>query len=59
MKQPLARLIPTMLEPESEDSLIAWGFFNREIVAQWTGRPNLYQVYRLNKLDIPIERYQE
>ncbi|MDQ1354383.1 MAG: hypothetical protein QG657_4692 [Acidobacteriota bacterium] len=59
MRQPLARLIPTMLEPESEDSLIAWGFFNREIVAQWTGRLNLYPVYRLNKLDIPIERYQE
>lgn len=59
MKQPLARLIPVMLEPESEDSLIAWGFFNREIVAQWTGRPNLYQVYRLTKLDIPLERYQE
>jgi hypothetical protein len=59
MKQPLARLIPTMLEPESEDSLIAWGFFNREIVAQWTGRPNLYQVYRLNKPDIPIEKFQE
>lgn len=59
MKQPLARLIPAMLEPESEDSFIAWGFFNREIVAQWTGRPNLYPVYRLNKLDIPIERFQE
>ena len=59
MKQPLARLIPAMLEPESEDSLIAWGFFNREIVAQWTGRPNLYQVYRLNNPDIPIERFQE
>jgi hypothetical protein len=59
MKQPLARLIPVMLEPESEDSLVAWGFFNREIVAQWTGRPNLYPVYRLNNPDIPIERFQE
>lgn len=59
MKQPLARLIPAMLEPESEDSLIAWGFFNREIVAQWTGRLNLYPIYRLHKQDIPIEKYQE
>ena len=59
MKQPLARLIPVMLEPESEDSLINWGFFNREIVAQWTGRINLYPIYRFNKLNVLIERYQE
>jgi len=59
MRQPLARLIPVLLEPESEDSLIRWGFFNREIVHQWSGRPASYPVYRLNKLDIPIERYQE
>ncbi len=59
MKQPLARLIPVMLEPESKDSLISWGFFNRKIVTQWTGRPALYPVYRLNKVKIPIERYQE
>jgi hypothetical protein len=59
MKQPLARLIPVMLEPGSEDSLLSWGFFNREIVAQWTGRPDLYPVYRLNTVNVPVERYQE
>jgi hypothetical protein len=59
MRQPLARLIPVLLEPESEDSLIRWGFFNREIVEQWSGRPASYPVYRLNTLNIPMERYQE
>jgi hypothetical protein len=59
MRQPLARLIPVLLEPESEDSLLRWGFFNREIVRQWSGRPASYPVYRLNTLNIQIERYQE
>jgi hypothetical protein len=59
MKQPLARLIPVLLEPESEDSLAAWGFFNRQLVRQWTGKPLQYPVYRLHQADVPIERYQE
>lgn len=48
MKQPLARLISELLEPESKDSLLKWGFFNREIVRQWTGRPGKYPVFRYN-----------
>jgi hypothetical protein len=59
MKQPLARLIPVLLEPESEDSLAAWGFFNRQLVSQWTDKPMLYPVYRLHKAITSIERYQE
>jgi hypothetical protein len=59
MKQPLARLIPVLLEPESEDSLAAWGFFNRQLVSQWTGKPLQYPVYRLLKTITAIERYQE
>ncbi|MCX6557504.1 MAG: M14 family metallopeptidase, partial [Candidatus Aminicenantes bacterium] len=31
LEQPLARLVPVLLEPESSDSLAAWGFFNRVI----------------------------
>ena len=46
MKQPLARLISELLEPESQDSLFTWGFFNREILQQWTDRPGKYPVYR-------------
>lgn len=58
MKQPLARLIPVLLEPESDDSLAAWGFFNRELVQQWTGTPMVYPVYRLHQT-IPVEKYQD
>jgi hypothetical protein len=59
MKQPLARLIPVLLEPESKDSLAAWGFFNRQLVQQWTGKPMKYPVYRLHKPVTAIERFQE
>lgn len=59
MKQPLARLLPVMLEPESADGLVTWGFFNRVLVSQWRNQPQLYPVYRLHNADIPMERYQE
>lgn len=59
MQQPLARLIPVLLEPQSEDGLLSWGFFNREIISQWTGKPASYPVYRLNEPTIPVERCQE
>jgi hypothetical protein len=47
MRQPLARLIPVLLEPESVDSLGAWGFFNRAIVRQWSSAPTSYPVLRV------------
>jgi hypothetical protein len=59
MNQPLARLIPVLLEPESEDSLVTWGFFNRELISQWTEEPLVYPVFRLHATDIPLERCQE
>jgi hypothetical protein len=59
MKQPLARLIPILLEPESEDSLAAWGFLNRQLVRQWSRRANPYPIYRIPELTAPIERYQD
>ncbi len=49
LDQPLARLVPVLLEPESVDSLAAWGFFNRVIVQQWSNRPGPYPVRRLAK----------
>jgi hypothetical protein len=47
LDQPLARLVPVLLEPESTDSLAAWGFFNRVIVQQWSNQPGPYPVWRL------------
>jgi hypothetical protein len=47
MRQPLARLIPVLLEPSSTDSLAAWGFFSRALVRQWSAEPGEYPVLRL------------
>jgi len=48
MRQPLARLIPVLLEPVSTDSLAAWGFLNRAIVRQWSNEPAPYPVLRVD-----------
>ncbi len=47
MRQPLARLIPVLLEPQSADSLAAWGLFSRAIVRQWSSAPGPYPVLRV------------
>jgi hypothetical protein len=47
MRQPLARLIPVLLEPTSVDSLAAWGFFNRVLARQWSAEPGTYPVLRV------------
>lgn len=47
LHQPLARLVPVLLEPGSTDSLAAWGFFSRALVRQWTNAPGIYPVLRL------------
>lgn len=54
LDQPLSRLIPVLLEPESGDSLFSWGFFNREIISQWTNRPQRYPIYRLRNGNLPV-----
>ncbi len=46
MNQPLARIVSELLEPESRDSLLTWGFFNRELLQQWTRKPGKYPVLR-------------
>ncbi len=48
MRQPLARLVPVLLEPSSTDSLAAWGFFNRALVRQWSTEPGIYPVLRVS-----------
>ncbi len=48
MRQPLARLIPVLLEPSSGDSLAAWGFLNRAIVRQWSNEPAPYPILRVD-----------
>jgi len=47
LDQPLARLIPVLLEPASPDSLLRWGFFTSWVVPQWSRGFNPYPVLRL------------
>jgi hypothetical protein len=50
LHQPLARLIPALLEPEAADSLVRWGFFTSWIVPQWSRDLNPYPVIRLPEI---------
>lgn len=59
MEQPLARIIAVLLEPEGEDSLVQWGYFNRILVTQWGARPNLYPVFRIIDNIPPLEMIME
>jgi hypothetical protein len=46
--QPLARLAAYLLEPESDDGLAAWNFFDRYLIrGQWDPRPGTYPVMKV------------
>ena len=47
MAQPLGRLVAYLLEPESDDGLLVWNFFDRDIVSQWGRGAQTYPVYKL------------
>ncbi len=47
MAQPLANLAAYLLEPQSNDALVLWNFFDRYLVPQWGRGFNEYPVYRL------------
>ncbi|MFB0565983.1 MAG: M14 family metallopeptidase [Candidatus Aminicenantaceae bacterium] len=47
--QPLGNLAAYLLEPESDDGLLVWNFFDRYLVSQWRGDPGAYPVYKLLK----------
>ena len=47
--QPLGSLAAYLLEPESDDGLLVWNFFDRHIVPQWGRAPLSYPVYKLLK----------
>ncbi len=57
MRQPLARLIPVLLEPQSEDSLLYWGFFSNGMVSQWRNAPQPYRVLRLPQIPPGLKRH--
>ena len=45
--QALGRLAAYLLEPESDDGLLVWNFFDRDIVSQWGRGAQIYPVYKL------------
>ncbi len=45
--QPLGRLAAYLLEPESDDGLLVWNYFDKYVVAQWGRGAQVYPVYKL------------
>jgi dipeptidyl-peptidase-4 len=51
--QPLGNLIAYLLEPQSNDGMVVWNFFDRYIVPQWGIGYNPYPVYKvLDRVDL-------
>ena len=47
--QPLANVAAYLLEPESDDGLIVWNYFDRYLGLQWGDGPRKYPVYKLHR----------
>ncbi len=51
--QPLGNLIAYLLEPQSNDGLVFWNYFDKYLVPQWGPGYNMYPVYKvLDKTDL-------
>jgi hypothetical protein len=47
--QPLGMLAACLLEPESDDGLLVWNFFDRYLRMQWSRELQVYPVYKLGR----------
>ncbi len=47
MAQPLANVASYLLEPESDDGLLVWNFFDGQLASQWGRGQQVYPVYKL------------
>jgi hypothetical protein len=45
--QALGAVAAYLLEPESDDGLVVWNFFDRYLSAQWSSEPQVYPVFKL------------
>jgi hypothetical protein len=52
--QPLGNLIASILEPESEDGLITWNFFDRYLTRQWSRAAQPCPVHRVIRRANPM-----
>jgi hypothetical protein len=51
--QPFGNVAAYLLEPQSNDGMVFWNFFDRYLVPQWGQGYNQYPVYKvLNKTEI-------
>ena len=51
--QPLANVAAYLLEPQSNDGLVTWNFFDRYLVPQWGNGYNPFPVYKImDKIDL-------
>jgi hypothetical protein len=51
--QPLANVAAYLLEPQSNDGMMTWNFFDRYLVPQWGNGYNPYPVYKvMEKIDL-------
>jgi len=47
--QPLGTLAAYLLEPESDDGLVLWNYFDKDLAGQFGGGPGAFPIYRLLK----------
>ncbi|UCG89422.1 MAG: M14 family metallopeptidase [Gemmatimonadota bacterium] len=56
--QALGSVAAYLLEPESDDGLVVWNFFDRYLQAQWADAAQMYPVFRLltptNLVTVPV-----
>lgn len=58
LAQPLSNVAAYLLEPETDDGLLHWNFFDNYLVPQWGGGFLPYPVYKMmNKQEIQTEKY--
>lgn len=56
LAQRLGPLAASLLEPEGDDGLLLWNFFDRALSIQWGGGPREHVVYRLHDaVNLPRE----
>ena len=57
--QPLANVAAYLLEPQTDDGMAAWNFFDRCLIPQWGRGYNPYPVYRLmNRTKLNIMNFR-
>jgi len=53
--QPLANVAAYLLEPESDDGLVVWNYFDRDLVGQFGGGAGTFPIYKLSKPAVLIK----